>query len=1295
MRSRGCFLILAGMVFLLSVTMWAQSATTSLHGTVFDAKGAVIPNATVTLSDPQTGSSRTTTSDAQGEYQFLQIPPATYSVSVAVPGFATVKQEHVQLQVNTPATLIFTMQVKGESVEVNVTDTAPLVNTIDATVGNTFDTQQVLNLPFEGRNPSEILSLQPGAVYLGRNVVGDVSDTRSGSVNGGRSDQANITLDGVDDNDQINGVQFNSAVRSTLDSIQEFRVTTAGNNADAGRSSGGQIAMVTKSGTNNFHGSLYEYNRSSIGHANDWFRKKVQLESGDENKPAPLVRNTYGGSIGGPILKNRLFFFGTYEGQRTAETEQVTRSVPTDSLRAGSIVYPNANGTVTTLDSAQIASMDPNCTGLGTCPLGPGPNPAVVALFNQYPHANSSTCADADGGFNIGCFSFTAPTPARLNTTVAKLDYNLNSSGTQHLFLRGNYQDDTSDDAPQFPGQPPALVRRILGRALAMGYTATLSNNLVNEFRYGYTQFSESDLGQQTQQVVQFRGITNLTALAGNLATSDASDPTIISHVPTHNFTDDLTWSHGSHTFQFGTNIRVVNNVRSSDFTSFNGALVNPLALKFAPAGSGGSLDPGAFGFPDVDPGNLSVYNNAIVNLVGIISQVTGNYNYTKDGTLLAEGAPVDRHFKGPEYEWYAQDAWRVKPNLTLTVGLRYSLLAPPYEVNGEQAAPNINIHDYLEQRGIAQLQGQLFSSPPISFNLSGKANHGKPYWPYDYKDFAPRFSFAYSPTADSGFFHKLLGSAGQSSLRGGFGIVYDHFGEGITNTFDQFGTFGLSTAISNATGVQTVDRGARFTDLNTIPASSLAGPLLTPAPPGGFPATPPISVFGDVPVQQIAFGLDDNLRTPYSELIDLSYTRELPKGFVVEVNYVGRLGRRLLQQRDMAMPLDLVDPKSHTDFFAAETQFSKAFYAGADINSIAPIPYWENMFPNAAGVDVVSGLGAQCFNGVAPGNPSATQAMYELYSCNIGPATFGETEASNIFDSFCFPACVNINGVDTPFAFYSPQYTALYAWSSIGSSSYNAGQFVLRSRQRHGLTFDFNYTWSHSIDEGSDAERAPTFGGISSIVNTWNPHQMRADSDFDVRNSINTNWVYELPFGKGKTFGNNWRGAQDAILGGWQIAGLARWTSGLPFNIQNGGTFPTNFQLPGTVVVNGVAPKTKRTYLPDPNGQGGIAPSAFPQGFTSGIVQDFRFAYPGESGQRNNFRGDGYFGIDMSVSKVFNITESQKLQFNAEAFNLTNSVRFDVVTINANIQNSGNFGEYGGTLTNERVMQFSLRYSF
>ena len=318
---------------------------------------------------------------------------------------------------------------------------------------------------------------------------------------------------------------------------------------------------------------------------------------------------------------------------------------------------------------------------------------------------------------------------------------------------------------------------------------------------------------------------------------------------------------------------------------------------------------------------------------------------------------------------------------------------------------------------------------------------------------------------------------------------------------------------------------------------------------------------------------------------------------------------------------------------------------------------------------------------------------MYELYGCNTGPfgTAFGESNALNILDTFCLPACLNqqVGQQGVPFQFYSPQYTALYAWSSIGSSSYHALQVVLRSRQMRGLQFDINYSFAHSIDIGSDAERVGTFGGLSAIINTWAPQQLKGSSDFDTRHNVNSNWVFELPVGKGKRYGSSWGRLTDAFLGGWQLAGVWRWSSGFPFSIGNGGTFPTNFQLSGTVFTNGVIPPTGKTYV---NG----VPNVFKSSDPGALTQDFRYAYPGESGQRNNFRGDGFFGIDMGLSKIFAITERQNVKLSWETFNITNSNRFDVQSISVDIQNPASFGQYNApTLTQPRVMQFALRYSF
>ena len=257
------------------------------------------------------------------------------------------------LLVNTPATLDISLRVAGTQAVVQVMGTAPVVNTQDASLGHVFDSSQISYLPFEGREAVSILSLQPGVVFTGNSgSISPASDSRSGAVNGARSDQTNVTLDGVDDNDQTLGLAFTGALRPTLDSLEEFRVTTSNATADAGRSSGGQVALVTKSGTNTIHGTAYWYYRPPAGAANDWFNKSAQLSQNLPNKPPFLLRNTFGATFGGAIKKNRLFYFLAYEGQRTRENLQVTRLVPSTALRNGSITYQ--------------CTQDPTCPAGGT-----------------------------------------------------------------------------------------------------------------------------------------------------------------------------------------------------------------------------------------------------------------------------------------------------------------------------------------------------------------------------------------------------------------------------------------------------------------------------------------------------------------------------------------------------------------------------------------------------------------------------------------------------------------------------------------------------------------------------------------------------------------------------------------------------------------------------------------------------------------------------------------------------------------------------------------------------------------
>jgi hypothetical protein len=1316
--------VLSAFLLLVGAILWAQTATTSLHGTVYDPKGAVIAGASVTISNPATGFNRTTKSDAQGGYQFLELPPATYDVTAKAAGFAIMKQTGLQLLVATPGTLNMNMLVTGGTVTVEVAGAAPMVNTVNAAMGHAFDTEQIAELPFEGRDPTGILSLQTGVVFTGNSQsINQDQDSRSGSVNGARSDQTNITLDGVDNNDELSGYAFQGAVRAPLDSIEEFKVTTSSADADTGRSSGGQVSLVTKSGTNKLHGGAYAYNRSNIGEANDWFNENTELGAGLPNIAPHLVRNTFGAFVGGPIIKDRFFFFGDYEGQRLRQNQEVTRVVPSANLRDGIISYPCEtpsacpdNG-IEQLSLLNIQTMDPNCTAIGSCPMGKGPDPAVMALFQQYPLPNTDTVGDT---LNFRGFDFSSPLPAKLDAYVAKLDYHLTKDGNHLLFVRGILNADrealstntdptsvTGDGGSQFPGDPPDNTLINTSKALGVGYTATLSSTLVNDFRFGFIREENIKAGLQSQQFVQFRGMDGLTG----------ESPSTSLRLPVWNVVDDVTHIMGTHTLQVGVNYRGINNIRSSNSTSYFTAVTNSYWLAgscISECPSPTSLEPSAFGFPAVESSFSTNYDFPITALVGLVTEVGSDYNLNKSLTPLAQGAPVPRHFHGNEWEWYAQDAWHLKSNLTMTYGLRYTLLPAPYEVNGQEVVPTFSLGNWFKTRGQEMLQGQVYD-PDISFELGGKANGGKPYWNTDFGNLAPRLAFAYAPTGDHGLAKTLWGGAGKSSIRVGYGLYYDHFGEGIVNSFDQLGAFGLTTAISNPAGVQTVDASARYSALNTIPATSYSTtatcptgpcPIQEPPPSGSFPVSPPTSLAGGG--FAITWGLNDKLRTPYSHVVDFSFTRELPRNFTFESSYVGRFAHRLLQEEDMAMPLNLYDPKTGTSYFQAATALAKQYRAGTPIQDITPsvigTNYWEDMFPGAAGLSFlrlgreVSSPGVPCL-GKAPTTVTATQAMYDLFCYNENNETTAlETaDVPGLVINSCYPACSAANN-GQGYAYFNPQYSSLYGWFSDGNSTYNAGQFSLRHRESHGLIFDLNYTYSKSIDQGSNAERINQFQGsgfASQVINSWFPKQLRAVSDFDTTHAINANWVYELPFGRGKSFATNASRLVNSVVGGWKLAGLWRWSSGYPFTVGSGFGWPTNFEEQSSAVLDGVKPKTG-TFI-----QNGTTPNVFadPINGSNPAIAQFRLAYPGESGQRNELRGPGTFDIDLGLSKSWQITESQSIKFTWENYNLTNSPRFDVGTMqiagNASVSNNTNFGNFLSVLSQQRVMELAVRYTF
>ena len=1241
--------LISFLVAFLCLDLLGQS-TTSVRGYVTDPSGAAVLNAKVQITRVDTNASRDTLTDKDGLYQFLQLAPGSYKLSVSAAGFSTVEQTDLNLVVNLPATADFHLPIAGSIEHIEVSGSLPMLNTTDSTLGNAFNTTQVEQLPIEARNVVELLSLQPGVTFLG-NRVNATTDTRSGAVNGARSDQSNVTLDGVDVNDQNNGFAFKSVLRNTQDSVAEFRVTTSNANADAGRSAGAQVALVTKSGTNQIHGSAYEYNRNTALAANDYFVKLAQLESGKPNKRSQLIRNVFGGALGGPILRDHLFFFLNYEGRHDREAVSVVQTVPTASMRAGNLIYKVSQTNTFTLAPADIKQMDPQ--GVGNSAL-------ISSLLQGYPLPNDFTVGDT---LNTAGFRFAAKEARRFDTYIARLDYNLTPNHT--LFWRGNLQGDREGGAAQFPGQPPAVTTLDNSRGFAVGYSAVLSTTKVNAFHYGLTRQAGGTAGISDRPEVTLAGLTSPIAFTRST----------YFHVLVHDFNDNFSWTHGNHSFQFGGNFRLIGNYSSSGQNSFPSANINSgWLVNSGIANRGVPFDPAQSQFPAVDQDFAHEYDNILMTLVGMVTEGNAVYNYTKVGNPLPIGTRLVRDYRWRELEPYAEESWKATRRLTLTFGLRWTVLQPPAEANGNQVGPctpnnngrctPFSLTDFLNQSAAqGRSGGAAVNVPHISFSPNGRFNGQSDFWNYDYNNFAPRVAIAWSPEFSTPWLSKLFGDAGKSSVRAGYGIYYSHFGAATVNSYNAAGSFGLSSQVQNVPGTVSVATAPRFTGIADIPPG-----LLPPPPQGGFPATPSSDAFA------ISWGLDRNMKTPYSHAFDLSVSREVGKNLVLDVAYVGRISRRLPEQMDVAMPLNYVDPKSGADYFTAATALSKLAHSGAPVQNIQPMPYWENLFAPLAGTDL----------GFGPA--TATQVVYNQFLSNVGNETFALFNL-DLPDSQS-GAGLNVPGHQYPsYRFYHDQYSALYTWRTIGESSYNALQVTLQKRFSAGLQGDFNYTWSKSLDWTSQAERIPTSGGNNNaqIINTWRPNQLRGRSDFNASHQINANWIFDLPVGHGRRWASGSNRMLNGIIGGWQINGLFRWTSGLPWAVDEGSTWPTNWDIEGWASLKGqISPQHLRH---------GTGVNAFAD--AAAVLSDFRVQYPGESGVRNPLTGNGYFGIDTGLTKLFHPTDRIALRFRWDVFNLTNSVRFDVNTIGNRLDQPGTFGVYTQTLTNPRVVQLALRVEF
>jgi hypothetical protein len=1278
-------------------TITKAQSFASITGTVTDSTGATVPGASITLLDTRTNSTYFGKTAGDGSYRIENVPPGPgYSMTIKKDGFQVFVLNSMYLPIATVTTQDVKLDLGTVSQKVEVTaEGSVTLNTTDTTIGNALDQHAIESLPNEFRDdPANLLRLQVGVVSAitpsGGPLTGtgsiDPNLTRDGAVAGARTDQGNIVVDGIDQTNISNGFAFQTQGAIPVEAVQEFRTLVANPTPEYGGRSGSQALITTKSGSNQWHGSAYEYNRNAATEANTFFNQISDVPR------TALIRNQFGANVGGPIWKDKAFFFFEYDGRRDREAASVLEVVPMPHVKLGEIAYVNNSGgsscdprsrltsadvstpCVTILSAAQVQALDPcsttDCSGTPGFQAA-GVDPTLINLFtSRYPNPNDFTQGN---GINTAGFRFNTPTPLSENSYLARGDFNINS--TNKLFFRFNFRNETSIlQTPAFPTDPVTSPDIVKDRAWVLGDSWIINSNLVNQFTYGETRQNEA-------QPILFNpgGTLFLLSFGASLSNPFVRQTSFTTLAPEPTFRDDLTWVHRNHTFTFGGEWHPI---------IIEDGISN--ALNFIQQGEGGAIAnldpstrpadillPSTMANPTSDNNGVATSNwdGAFVGLLGSVFNLQAAFNFNGQHTALPQGTATSHDYRIQELAGYFNDAWRIRPTLTLSLGVRYQFESVPYEVHGVQASfLNTNFNSLMATRVANGLNGVFspMSTPELTYSLTGKANHAPGLYPPEYHDFSPRIGLAWSPSFRDGILGRILGDR-KTVIRAGGSIIFDDTVVNNIIALENQGdyTFGASFAksfgSSSNSPAQNLTVEPRLDSLTHVPT--------------GVTVTTPTFQTPITPNAIFNYDVNNQFQNPYSIITSFGFQRELPGGLQLEADYYGRFSRKLFVLADAAQAVNFTDPNNKAHTLAGDfTTLEKEAIAGADPATVAPLPFFEDMVPQATGVDCAT-LNAIVF---AP-NPapfsSCTQATYVAFNQSLANGGTG-----NVLNGLGFPG-INVG--------YVPQFLVNALATNQGSSSYNALFVSLRKRLSNNLQFDFDYTFSHSIDNNSTVPHANgNFEpGVTTILcDATDPHACRGNSEFDATHQVTAFFIYDLPVGKGQKFGHSVGTLVNEAIGGWQISGVETWRTGLAFTAQNGIASTTSLAADaGEVFVGPKSALRDRVHKVQVSGQTTVQLFNDPAAVANAFVPVTGL----QVGTRDNLRGPHFSNLDFGVQKIFPLpNERYRLTFRADAYNVFNHTNYGLPDPTLTNGTLGNLTTQAGTEPS-RVLQFALRFDF
>jgi Carboxypeptidase regulatory-like domain/TonB dependent receptor len=1256
-RARRVVIFLSLLLLLSPASLFAQGTTGRIVGRVSDPTGAVLANVKVALVNEGTNVSRSMVTNGNGDYDFVEVPVGTYRLEYDLTGFKKNVRRGVVLDVNQVVTLNMTMQL-GESKEiVDVTSEAPLVETSSTQLGTVVNDRAIVQLPLNQRDTYQFLSLQPGVqsevgsdLYYGSNSTGSVS------VNGGRGRANNFSVNGGDANDMFVNLP---TVQPSPDSVEEFRILTNGFDAEYGRNSGSVVNVVTKSGTNQIHGDIYEFNRNKALNAKNYLDPVKE----------PFILNQFGGTIGGPIKKDRTFFFAAYEGLRQIQgISSGTVTMPSAAEATGNFAAngPFGGGISTTAGNIFVANVLDGRSGCDAAlglPAGgiaalpqqinpvtstpyipwkevfpstviPAPcqDPVAVDLMNHYvtpyiPQVNAAgnlvTVVNARDRRDQGQFRF----DHRINDKQNFSAYYYVTDETQ--FSPFNTFQGAGANMPGFGG---TLNQR--NQQYNLSHTWTISNSLVNEARFTYMREAQGTFGhsQHTDLVTNsctsaaakpfcFTGVSDSSAvptlpklgitpglgpqregvpdiaISGGFTIGNNFEGELPQIGNSFQWTDSITKVKGNHTFKFGADARRVRfdqhlYFEVSGYYNYFGTGVNSV----------GSADL----YPDY--------------LLGIPDQ-------------YQQGAAQVENVRETSFYTYAQDSWKIRPNLTLNYGLRWEFNSPLTDIGHhiQTFRPGQNTTTYPCQ--LSQYSQQYFTGLgfpgetcasagifPTGLVVPGDKGVPPGLTQTYYKAFAPRVGIAWSP-----------GKSGKTSIRAGWGMFYNPIEQLVLEQFSAEPPFGGSTLIFGTMFNTPFYAQSNFQFPNAFnPQGGEFTGIQNPKPgqPVDWSIFRPILLFGE---------FQPHMRTQYSDQYNFTIQRQLANNLVLSLGFVGSQGHRLLATTD----LNRATPQTCLDII------SIANANPANVNSFGlPATCGPFLEDNQYSVTVPNG-----FNFHLPNGQTVVGTGQQLSFVGIRP--------------YSSPSC-QLGGTGCP-PDQIPVFSNIFAQDTVANSAYNSFQANLEKRFSNGLQLQAAYTFSKSIDQASSFE---------DLLNPFNPRATRSLSLFDARQRFVVSYYYQLPVPK-------YSGFKGKVLDGWAVSGITQFQSGFPVHIQDGNdselTSSIDFSAAGTpdliAPFHKLDPRKSATHL------------VFdPASFANPALGHFGTA------KRTICCGPGLNNSDISVQKEIPMSESKHFEFRWDVFNLANHTHF--YKIDGNITDGSNFG-VAKNVADPRLMQFALKFYF